>query len=273
MASGVGSSACLTAYEEARPVVPRKLLRAVVARLLARKPRPGRLEGDGGRDSRSGARKNEVVRMLVLAVALAALVSGGCSDGDEVSVTEPPKPTASLLVQAPPELRVKCQATADEVGYPVPCPTRVPDGLTATRAIGRCELDIIGSGVAKGCGNAWRGWVVGSSETNDQHLVIVASPRPLRSEAKVVNGPAWYPGARVRPLRSLSINGWRMRAVYVPVKTNAGSAFMRHVVLIWTVRGHTYGIGFHNVDSLAATLDLDAALARGVRLIVPAESP
>jgi hypothetical protein len=89
------------------------------------------------------------------------------------------------------------------------------------------------------------GWVVGSSETNDQHLVIHASPRPVRNAAKVVNGPAWYPGARVRPLRSLTINGWRMRAAYVPVKTNAGSAFMRHVVLIWTVRGHTYGIGFH----------------------------
>jgi hypothetical protein len=231
-------------------------------------------KGGGGRDFRSDdARKNELVPILVLAVALAvALVSGGCSDGGEVSLTEPPKPTTSLLVQAPPELRVKCQATADEVGYPVPCPTRVPDGLTATRAIGRCELDIIGPGAGEGCGNAWRGWVIGSSETNDQHLVIVASPRPLRSEAKVANGPAWYPGARVRPLHSLAINGWRMRAVYVPVKTNAGSAFMRHVVLIWTVRGHTYGIGFHKVHGLGATLDLDAALARGVRLIAPAES-
>jgi hypothetical protein len=215
------------------------------------------------------------VRMLVLALALVvALASGGCSDGGEVSVTETPRSSASLLVQAPPELHVKCRATADEVGYPVPCPTRVPEGLTATPAIGRCELDIIGPGAAdrKACGNAWRGWVVGSSETNDQHLVIVASPHPLQSDTKVVNGPAWYPGARVRPLRSLTINGWRMRAVYVPVKTNAGSAFMRHVVLIWTVRGHTYGIGFHRVHGLGATLDLDSALARWVRLIAPSES-
>ena len=211
--------------------------------------------------------------MLVLAVALVvALVSGGCSDGGEVSVTAPPEPSASFLVQAPPELREKCQATADAVGYPVPCPTRVPEGLTATRAIGTCELDIIGPGGVGSCGRAWRNWVVGSSETNDQHLVIIASPRVLRNDAKVVNGPAWYPGARVRPLRALTINGWRMRAVYVRVKTNAGSAFMRHVVLIWTVRGHTYGIGFHKVHSLGVTLDLDAALARGVRLIAPAES-
>jgi hypothetical protein len=213
------------------------------------------------------------MRRLIPALALAALLGGGCSDSGEVALTAgPPKRSASLLVQAPPELRVKCQATADEVGYPVPCPTRVPEGLTATRAIGRCELDIIGPGGVQPCAATWRGWVVGSSETNDQHLVIVASPLPLRSGAKVVNGPAWYPGARVRPLRSLTINGWRMRAVYVPVKTNAGSAFMRHVVLIWTVRGHTYGIGFHKVHGLGATLGLDAALARGVRLIAPAES-
>ena len=211
--------------------------------------------------------------MLVLAVALVALVSGGCSDGGEVSLTEPPQPTASLLVQAPRELRVKCQATADAVGYPVPCPTRVLDGLSPTRGVGGCQLDIIGpGGMGGGCGKGWRGWVVGSIDTNDQHLVIVASPRPLRNEAKVVNGPAWYPGARVRPLRSLTINRWRMRVVYVPVKTNAGSAFMRHVVLIWTVGGHTYGIGFHKVHGLGATLDLDAALARGVRLVAPAES-
>jgi hypothetical protein len=180
----------------------------------------------------------------------------------------PPRASASRLVQAPPELLRKCRATADEVGYPVPCPTRVPEGLTPTRGIGRCRLDIIGPAV---CAKAWRGWVVGSSETNDQHLVIVASPRPLRSWARVVNGPGWYPGARVRPLRSLTINGWRMRAVYAPFGTNDGSAFARHVVLIWTIRGHTYGVGFHNVHGLRPTLDLDLDLARGLELVVPAD--
>jgi hypothetical protein len=206
-------------------------------------------------------------------VALAALLSGGCSDRGEVSVTEaPPKQAASRLVRASPELRGKCRATANEVGYPVPCPTQVPDGLTATRGIGGCELDIIGPGGMGRCARAWRGWTVGSSETNDQHLVIVASPRALRSDAKVVNGPAWYPGARVRPLRSLTINGWRIRAVYVPLRTNAGSAFARHVVLVWTVRGHTYGVGFHKIHSLRPTLDLDVALVRGVRLVAPVDS-
>jgi hypothetical protein len=213
------------------------------------------------------------VRTLFLAVALLSLVSGGCSESGEVSVTgQPPKPSVSGLVQASPELLGKCRATANEVGYPVPCPTRVPEGLTATRGIGGCELDIIGPGGVGRCARAWRGWVVGSSETNDQHLVIVASPRALRSDAKVVNGPAWYPSARVRPLRSLTISGWRMRAVYVSPRTNEGSAFQRHVVLIWMVGGHTYGVGFHNVHGLRPTLDHDAALVRGVKLVAPADS-
>jgi hypothetical protein len=213
------------------------------------------------------------VRRLVLAVALVALLSGGCSDSGEVAVTAgPPKPSASPLVQASPELHGKCRATANEVGYPVPCPTRVPDGLTATRSIGRCELDIVGPGGVGRCGRAWRGWVVGSSETNDQHLVIVASPQALRNYAKVVNGPAWYPDARVRLLQRMTINDWRMQAVYVPFGTNAGSAFARHVVLIWTVGGHTYGVGFHNVHGLQQTLDLDVELARALRLVAPIDS-
>ena len=210
------------------------------------------------------------MRTLILALALGAVLSGGCSDSGEVAVTAgPPRPSASPLVQASPELHEKCRATANEIGYPVPCPTRVPDGLTATRGIGGCQLDIIGPAV---CARTWRGWVVGSSETNDQHLVIVASPHALRNYAKVVNGPAWYPDARARLLRRMTVNGWRIQAVYVPFGTNAGSAFARHVVLIWTVGGHTYGVGFHNVHGIRSTLDLDVALARGITLVAPVDS-
>lgn len=206
-------------------------------------------------------------------MALLAPLSGGCSDSGEVALTTgPPKSPASPLVQASPELLGKCQITANEVGYLVPCPTRVPDGLTATRSIGRCELDIIGPGGVGRCGRAWQGWVVGSSETNDQHLVITASPRALRNEAKVVNGPAWYPDARVRLLQRITINGWRMNAVYVPLRTNPGSAFARHVVLIWTVGRHTYGVGFHRAHDVEQTLDLDVALARALRLVPPVDS-
>ena len=111
--------------------------------------------------------------------------------------------------------------------------------------------------------------MVGSSETADQHLVIAVSPRALRDPAKVVNGPAWYPGARVRPLSRVTINGRRMRAVYVPANTNEGSAFSHHVVLIWTVGDHTYAVGFHDVAGIRATLALDGALVRAIRLVPP----
>jgi hypothetical protein len=99
--------------------------------------------------------------------------------------------------------------------------------------------------------------------------VATASPRRLANYAKVVNGPAWYPRARVRPLAWVTINGWRMRAVYVPPATNDGSAFMHHVVLIWSVGQHTYGFGFHNLLGIRHTLRLDEELARYVTLVGP----
>jgi hypothetical protein len=187
------------------------------------------------------------------------------------TATTSPAPVGSDFVAAPASLVADCHRTARAVGYPVPCPTRIPFGLAETGRNGPslCTLHIIGPGGVGGCVRSWRGWVVGSSETPDAHLVITASPVPLRNDAKVVNGPGWYPSARVKPLRRLTINGWRMRAVYVPPATNDDSAFMYHVVLIWTVGGHTYGVGFHNMHGIPRTLALDKALAKGIRLIGP----
>lgn len=175
------------------------------------------------------------------------------------------------FVPASPALLKACHSTARAVGYAVPCPTRVPQGLTETggNGITPCVLHIIGPACRSGGSDLWRGWVVGSSTTADQHLVLVASPKPLSNDAKVVNGPAWYPSARVRLVARMRINGWRMHAVYVPPATNDGSAFARHVVLIWTVGQHTYGIGFHNTATIGQTLRLDEQLARYVRLIGP----
>jgi hypothetical protein len=142
-----------------------------------------------------------------------------------------------------------------------------PMRLDASVAPGtsRCTLDV----VSAGCGT-WRGWVVGSSGFGyDQHLVITASPVPLRNYAKVVNGPAWYPRARVRPIGSVIVNGRLLRAVFVPPATNDGSAFAHHVVLIWTVGGHTYGVGFHDVHGIRQALSLDVQLARWIELVPP----
>lgn len=106
-----------------------------------------------------------------------------------------------------------------------------------------------------------------STTAAGDHLVLTASPRPLSSYARLVNGPAWYPGARVRVLGWVTVNRRRMREVFVAMGTNDGSAFANHVVLIWTAEAHSYGLGFHNLHGLKPTLALDITLARGIRLV------
>jgi hypothetical protein len=151
--------------------------------------------------------------MLVGVLLLAVLASAGCSGDHAVSSSTQgaANPPAPQLVRASGKLLSKCRAAASAVSYPVPCPTRVPADLTPTRGSGGCQLDIIGPGGIGGCAKSWRGWVIGSSETLTQHLVITASPRALGDFVKVVTGPAWCPAARVRVLRRLTVNGWEMR--------------------------------------------------------------
>jgi hypothetical protein len=173
-------------------------------------------------------------------------------------------PASRSLVRA-------CHATARAVRYPVPCPMKVPKGLAETGVAGPtgCALHVVGPGGLGKCAHSWRGWVVGSSTTPHEHLVLVASPMPLRRYARVVNGPAWYPKAHVRPLAWVTIEGRRMRAVFVPPAWNDGSAFANHVVLVWTVGGHTYGVGFHDVTGIALTLRRDEELAKSIELVAP----
>ena len=114
------------------------------------------------------------------------------------------------FIAASPKLIGMCVATAKAVGYPVPCPTRVPVALVASGGRPGCELQIIGP--AKPCPNTafvWKGWVVGSSTTEDEHLVLTASPRIVRSAAKVVNGPVLaigpdHPRPRLSTSRTLA---------------------------------------------------------------------
>jgi hypothetical protein len=60
-----------------------------------------------------------------------------------------------------------------------------------------------------------------------------------------------------------------MRVVFVPPDANEGSSFAHHVVLVWTVARHTYGVGFHKVRGVAQTLALDEKLARHIAFIGP----
>jgi hypothetical protein len=202
------------------------------------------------------------LRGCVLAFAWLLLFAGGVS----VAATALHDP----FVPSTTELRVRCKATARSVGYPVPCPTRVPSGLAPYGGRPGCELEIIGP--ARHCPNTqflWRGWAVGSSTTADEHLVLSASPRPVASFAKMVNGPAWYPDEHVRVLGSVRAGGWMMSEVFVTPATNDGSAFAGHVVLIWTVGQHTYAVGFHDVSTVKQTLALDVTFARSIKLVGP----
>ena len=60
-----------------------------------------------------------------------------------------------------------------------------------------------------------------------------------------------------------------MRVIYVPPATNDGSAFVHHVVLVWSEGGHSYGFGFHNTRGIRRALQLDKQLGRHVKLVRP----
>lgn len=174
------------------------------------------------------------------------------------------------FVPAPPTLVAQCRATARAVGYAAPCPLRIPAGLAATQPTARCALDIVGPAGRGGCGGRiWSGWIVGSSAVFEQHLAITAAPTVIEDGARLVNGPGWVRGMHVRPLGTLRVNGWHVRAVFVPPASNGGSAFSGHVVLIWTARGRTYGVGFHDIDGVQKTLALGTQLLRSLALVAP----
>jgi hypothetical protein len=168
--------------------------------------------------------------MTATAASLAALLPMcGCSGSRTTTNSKTTEATiagAVRFVAASAGVRAKCRATARAVGYSVPCPTRLPIGLGS---------DVIGPGGIGGTAMSWRRWVVGSSNADDLHLVITASPHALSNYAKLVNGPAWYPQARVRPLGWARINGRRMRSIYVPTATYVLSSFMNNFVIEWNV--------------------------------------
>jgi hypothetical protein len=106
-------------------------------------------------------------------------------------------------------------------------------------------------------------------QTSQHHLVLQASPEPIRSLSRMINGPGWYPGASVVPLRAVHVGGWTMRVVYADPSTNDGSIFSGHLVLVWTTGGHTYALGFHMDGSRRETQMLSEAVARSVSLVSP----
>lgn len=188
-----------------------------------------------------------------------AFAAAGTSSADRIR-------DAITFVPVPPTYLAQCRAAARRLGYPIPCPMRLPKAMTQHQdgATPDCNVTII-CPVDTG---PWKGWATGSVASPDQHLVITASPQPIANYAKAVDGPGWSRTARVRPIAWVTTGRWRMRAVFVSPQTNE-SAFVHHVVMIWTVGRHTYAAGFHDFAEMSETLRLDQQLAASIKLVRP----
>jgi hypothetical protein len=76
-------------------------------------------------------------------------------------------------------------------------------------------------------------------------------------------------GERVTVLGWVTVNGQRVREVYVGAAANEGSSFSNDIALIWNQGTHTYGVGFREVGGAKNALALDMELARGIELVPP----
>lgn len=224
---------------------------------------------------------------LVALVGISAACMGG---GHPIPRPSPSGPVVAgvTFVAAAPSLITRCRATAAVLGYPVPCPTRVPEGLQGwppgqsvigpdTRAKERAIIDRPNCPT---CASA-RGWGFGSSVS--PHLVILAAPRPLTNLHHAVDGPGFHRHTFVGrsgcfprggtchpllvPLGTVSAHGWRVHIVEATRWDE--SAFTGHLVMVWTVSGHTYAAGFHEERGRAAARRWDAELLHGLRLVSP----
>jgi hypothetical protein len=225
----------------------------------------------------------------VLVVALIAASCTACMSGHSSARTEWSKTVAGVkFVQATSGLLARCRATAGVLGYPIPCPMLVPAGLAGwprgEEIIGpatqKQEEALVNQPGCPACARL-RGWAFGSSAP--PHLVILASPRLLTNLHAAIDGPGFIPnsvvgrrgcfprGGRCHPLLkrlgAVSAHGWRVYLVEATPWDE--SAFTHHLVMVWTVSGHTYAAGFHEVQGRAAARRWDAELLSGLRLVSP----
>jgi hypothetical protein len=198
--------------------------------------------------------------LVLFAVAACASEAVGAAGANRIHDRLAP------LVRVPASYLAQCRLTARKLGYPVPCPTRLPAAMTQHQdgATLNCNITVI----CPSDSGPWKGWATGSLASPTQHLVITAAPRPLSNYAKAVDGPGWSPTAHVLPLAWVTTSRWRMRAVFVSPDTNE-SAFAHHIAMVWTVGAHTYAVGFHNFTGMLATLRLDQQLAPWIELVGP----
>ncbi len=182
---------------------------------------------------------------------------------------------------------LECQATADAVGYAIPCPTQLPLGMTVTSPVsgdscGRFAFvagGLLWSELNPRCSSydrrAFR-WFFGTSGVNQpgsgnatfQHLVIQGAPAVIGEPDRVIDLPAPYvkPEA-VLPRGKMTIDRIVRRFYMVPVDNP--SAMRSHLAVVWSQGGHTYAYSFHVTDGVSKARALDIYLLRHLRLIEP----
>jgi hypothetical protein len=161
-------------------------------------------------------------------------------------------------------LREDCRRAARRLGFPVPCPARLPEATSAEVATaGACPGRVLTIGA--GCDGARRD-AFASRDYPDPvrpgHLVVFGSPRPLAPEAAAY-APAAPPGRPDAVLARPRVH--HERATALQVAPSSESASGGHVALIWRERGHSYLVSVHGRGR--DTLRLALAIARSVRLV------
>jgi len=232
----------------------------------------------GGHNRCSGSMWRAAAGLIgVLAVAMTVAACGSTTHPSQA--TDYPLTIAGVaFVPTSASVDRECRQTADAVKYAVPCPTLLPAGIAATPGVHGCRFQIVGWDRKRGCGAAkWHRWMVGSSQLSGSdagpagflHLVVQGAPRIVRDPARAIDGPGMVPGSRVRSRGVVTIAGKRMRWYYVPPDRNQGSAFMHHLVLVWTADRHTYAYGFHVTSTFAVARALDLELVRHLVTVRP----
>jgi hypothetical protein len=206
-----------------------------------------------------------------VAACTVTLCSCGGSGRDLTPTSRSATPQVVAGVQLAPvnaAVRQNCQSTADWLGYSVPCPQILPIGSQPT------DLPCVGIGcqryIAPGTLTAGgTQWAFGSinfpASFRVGHLVIQAAPRPEAIAPFIYLEAVSHTVGAVQVTGTRSIRGRRYTVVLVPMAN--GGAFAGHTVLVWTIGGHTYGLGFHQHDPGALALDI--AVVRSVVLVRP----
>ena len=204
-------------------------------------------------------------------LAVAVLVVVGACAGAHRTSTQSARPSVVAgipLVGASSAVRRDCQSAADWLGYAVPCPQVLPLGSQPTPlpcVVTDCRR-FIAPGTFTAAGVRWAfGSVDFPTSLRVGHLVIQASPLPEDVAPFIYGKPVSGITGVVHVVRTLRVGSRDYKVVLVPHA--GGSAFAGHTVLVWTARGHTYGLGFHQHD--AGALALDVAVVRSLVLVGP----